>query len=230
MIGVNVTEFKNLLALAGAFTEDATFRKKDNTLELVVIDPAHVAMAKGSIPLTEFPEDMDCFTINVERAQKALSTTGDDVTIDIKNGVMIIKNDKSRAKLSLIATDSKEVREPAFKVSAYAYIQPARVKTAMSYGALSKADYVKILLVKGHLTIETGEYPNSAEIEGDEDGEGDAMAGFMMDYVQTIVDLAIKAKSNLTIGLGGNDFPAKFIWKSGDNSTFSVLLAPRIES
>lgn len=229
MIGVNITDFKNLLNLAGAFSTEATFKVKDkNRLDLLVIDPAHVAMAKGAITLTGEP-DVDEFTVDVDKMLKALATTGDNVTIEIKDGLLTLTGDKSKVKVSLLNPEMSNLKEPNFETKCSGSIQPSRLKSAFAYGSLSKADHVVITINEGKLFFETGEYPNVAIIEGDEEGEGTARAGFMLDYIQSIVDLATKAKSLLKVGLGGTDYPAKFSW-SGETAVYSVLLAPRIES
>lgn len=228
MIDVNIEDFKNLLNLAGAFTSEATFNVKEGALEVMVIDDAHVAMAKGSIALTGEPE-VDCFTIDVEKAIKALSTTGTDVKLFVKDGVMVLKGEKSKATLSLYATNNNALRTVNFTPVAFATIQPSRLKTSLAFGQYAKTDYVKINIEEGKMGITAGEYPNVVEVEGDEVGTGSAIAGFMMDYVHTISDLSIKAKSNLKISLGGDDYPALFEW-GNENAKYSVIVAPRIES
>lgn len=228
MIDVNLTEFKNLLNLAVAFTNEATFVVNGDRLELLVLDATHVAMARGSIALSSKPE-VDSFSVKADQLQKALSTVGETAKMEIKDGILTIKGEKSKARQSLIMPESNALKVPNFNICAHAVIQPSRLKTAFAYGSLTRADHVKIVIDDGHLIVVTGEYPNNAEIDGDEDGEGSAVAGFMLDYIQTIVDLAIKAKSNLTIGMGGDDRPAWFSWGS-ETAVYSVLVAPRIES
>ena len=228
MIGVNITDFKNLLNLAGAFSAEATFKIKDDRMDLSVLDTAHVAMAKGAITITGEPE-VDEFTVDVEKMLKALAVTGDNVQMNIADGLLTLTGDKSKVKVSLINPEFSNLKDPKFEVKATGSIQPSRLKTAFAYGTLSKADHIVITVNDGKLFFETGEYPNVATIEGDEDGYGTATAGFMLDYIQSIVDLATKAKSLLKVGLGGTDYPAKFSW-TGETAVYSVLLAPRIES
>lgn len=228
MIDVKIDEFKNLLSLAGAFTSEATFNVKGDRLELMVIDDAHVAMAKGSIALNSTPE-VDCFTVDVEKVLKALATTGSDVKISVGEGILALRGDKSRANISLVGSVGKPLREPQFEATASAKIQPSRLKSVLDFGAYSKTDYVKIMIAEGKMSISAGLYPNVAIVDGDEVGEGDAVAGFMADYVATAVKLANTAKSDLTIKLMGDDRPALFEWQ-GETSNYSVLVAPRIES
>lgn len=228
MIDVNITDFKNMLNLAGAFSSEATFKVKDKCLILSVLDTAHVAMAKGVMAFTG-DAGVDEFTVDVEKMQKALTTTGDDVHMEIGDGLLTLSGGKAKVKISLISSDITNLKEPNFQIKASGKIQPSRLKSAFAYGMLTKADHVVITVNEGKLFFETGEYPNTALIEGDEDGEGTATAGFMLDYVQTIVDLSTKAKSLLKVGLGGTDYPANFSW-AGETANYSVLLAPRIES
>lgn len=229
MIDVNIEDFKNLLNLAGAFTDEATFNIKEGTLDVLVIDGAHVAMAKGSIKLNNTPE-VDSFTVEVEKALKALATTGSDVKMYAQGGTLLFKGDKSKASISLIGSSSgNTLREPNFETTAFATIQPARLKPVLNFGQYAKTDYIKFSIEDGKMSIITGVFPNVAEVDGDENGEGTAMAGFMMDYIQTINDLATKAKSNLKILLMGDDRPARFEWGT-DDAKYSALVAPRIES
>ena len=229
MIDVNIEDFKNLLSMAGAFASEATFIVRDNRLEVMVIDTAHVAMARGSIPLASKP-DVDRFTIDIEKAIKAIGTTGSNISIQVGEGVMVLKGEKSKASISLFASSNNDIRKvPNYEVTAYAEIVPSRLKTTLAFGQYAKADYVRIQIEEGVLHISTGVYPNIAEIEGDEVGAGTAMAGFMMDYVHTVADLASKAKCNLKVNLGGDDYPVLFEW-GNENAKYSVLVAPRIES
>ena len=142
---------------------------------------------------------------------------------------MLIAGEKSKASLSLYATTNNVLRDVKYTPVAYGSISPARLKPTLAFGQYSKADYVRISVCNGKLGIIAGLYPNVVEVEGDETGVGDATAGFMMSYVQTVADLSSKAKSDLKISLGGDDYPALFEWGS-ENAKYSVLVAPRIES
>ena len=230
MLDVNINDLKNMLNTALAFSKEVTFYVDKNTdmLHIKMIDPAHVAMIIASAPLTSKP-DVDCFTVNVEQMLKALSIVGDEVKIQIADGVVAIKGNKSKVKLPLIATDNKSPKTPDLEVVAYAYINPADLKNTLNYGVYNKCDHFHIRISNGHMTIETGDYPNIAEIEGNEDGDGDALAGYPMDYMLSIVDLAGKCKSRLEVDMMGDDFPAMFKW-NGETSSYNVLLAPRIET
>ena len=230
MLGVNTNDLKNMLNTALAFSKETTFyvERNTNTIHLRLLDPAHVAMVIASAPLTSVP-DVDYFTVNVEQMLKALGIVGDEVEIEIGGGLVQIKGTKSKVKLPLIANDNNPPRTPSFEVTAHAYINPADLKNTLNYGVYNKCDHFHVKIENGHMTFETGDYPNVAEIDGSEDGEGDAKAGFPMDYMISIVDLAGKCKSTLEVDMIGDDSPAIFKW-NGETAQYSVLLAPRIET
>lgn len=230
MLEINTNDLKNMLNTAAAFSKETTFYvdRTASTLHLRMLDPAHVAMILASAPLASEP-DVDYFTVNVEQMIKALSIVGDEVKIKIGNGIVEIKGNKSKVKLSLIADDNKPPRVPDFETVAHAFINPADLKNTLNYGVYNKCDHFHIKIEDGHMTIDTGEYPNIAEIDGSENGEGNARAGFPMEYMLSIVDLAGKCKSTLEVDMIGDDSPAIFKW-NGETAQYSVLLAPRIET
>jgi hypothetical protein len=229
MLGINTNDMKNLLNTALAFSKETTFYIKDDTLYLRMLDTAHVAMVIASAPLTSTPDNIDMFTVNVEQMQKALGIVGDDVEIEIKDGLVSIKGSKSKVKLPLIVTDSHPPKVPDIEVVANAFINPADLKNTLNYAIYNKCDHFYINIEDGHMVIQTGDYPSVAEIDGTEDGVGTAKAGYPIEYMASIVDLAGKCKSQLEVCLMGDDFPAIFKW-NGETAQYSVLLAPRIET
>lgn len=228
MLDININDMKNLLSTALTFSKETTFYIKDDTLYLRMLDPAHIAMVVASAPLASTP-DVDMFTVNTEQMQKALGIAGDDVKIEIKDGLVHIKGSKSKVKLPLIVSDSHPPKVPDTEIVANAFINPADLKNTLNYAVYNKCDHFYINIEDGHMVIQTGDYPNVAEIDGTENGAGTAKAGYPIEYMVSIVDLAGKCKSQLEVCLMGDDFPAIFKWK-GETAQYSVLLAPRIET
>lgn len=222
-----LTEIFALPTVLQAHDTDVTVHK--DGLELICIDPAHVAMAtiRANLDIDK-TDDEDLFTIDVTRLNEALGkfTKTDMADVVIGNGTVTIRTGKAKRTLRLCApSESKPPRIPEVALDVSATVPLAEIRKAVKFGS-DINDHFALMTMDGVLVMSSeSDDGASAAYELGQCTE-DVRVMIQSDYLSSVIK-ALPTTDDITLEMS-TDYPMRI---RARNSMIEVmaLIAPRIE-
>lgn len=223
----DLTEIFALPTALQAHDTDVTVHK--DGLELVCIDPAHVAMAtvKASLDIDK-TDDEDMFAIDVTRLNEALNkfSKTDTAEVVIGNGTATIRTGKAKRVLRLCApSEAKPPRIPEVALDVSATVPLAEIRKAVKFGS-DITDHFALMTTDGVLVM-SSESDDGASAAYDLGSCGeDVRVMIQSDYLSNIIK-ALPTTENITLEMS-TDYPMRIRAKNRMIEVMT-LIAPRIE-
>lgn len=221
------SDWVRLFSTVAAFVKEAKVSVNDGRATILAIDPANIAIVKGSI---ECEGSCDDFSFNVEQAMKALNAAGgEDIQFDFDeymSDMTITGNAKVKLPLSADLGEIKDIKREIFDGGgSTGVLMPADIEQCVSYCLWSKESVVTFTFKENSMNVRTGEGRLTAEV--DMAGSGDAVSKYPLDYFDAMLKQA-KGCGSINILIPESDYPMLAEWKIG-TSEFSIVIAPRID-
>jgi len=207
-------------------------------LSIIAVDPANVALVSLKMPaslFSQFQLDQDeLLGLNLEDLKQVLRRAGpsSSLVIENKNNTLKlnIQNTVKRSfNLALLNLEAEEKRIPELDFTSKIELNSSVLAQAIEDAAIV-ADACSFITTKDSFVIEAKGTINSSRTELSSDeakiSAGDAKAKYSLEYLGKFIKSAKLTEKALV--QFGNDFPARFDFRSG---TFELvfILAPRVE-
>ena len=235
---------KDSISIISDLVNEARFKVTSDSIELVAMDPANVAMVIFKLLSSTFIEyrvdkDVD-IAINLSNLKQILrrANPNDMLTLELggdnKMTIQLKSNTVRTFSLPLIEMEDKEQKVPDLKCG-------ATIKTSSSIlnEAIADADVVGeavsfiaepkkfTILAEGdlsHANIEIKESENTKIITS----EKEIRAKYSVEYLKKMIN-ASKLADEVIIQFN-KDYPLKLEYKAVDKLNLSFVLAPRVEN
>ncbi len=235
---------KDSVSIISELVNEASFKVKANSLELIAMDPANVAMVVFKLlssAFTEYKVDQETdLSINLTNLKQILrrSKSSDSLTMEIEEDKLKITLEGSSKRtffLPIIDIEEKEQRVPDLHF-------PITVKTKASIfnDAIDDVDVVAesvslvvepktmYVLAEGDLSKAKVEIPSKGDTIIVSDTPDKIKAKYSIEYLKKMM-AASKLSDDVTIQFN-KDYPLKLEYKSVDKVFLSFILAPRVEN
>ena len=235
---------KDSVSIISELVNEAVFKVKPNSLELVAMDPANVAMVVFKLLSSAFVEykvdkDVD-LAINLANLKQILrrSKSSDTLVLELAEDKLKIQFQGANKRtffLPIIDVEDNEQRVPdlSFPVS-------IKTKTSVLTEAIEDvgvvAESVSFVVDNKNLTVLAEGDLSKAKIDvpsqGDtiivSDSPDTVKAKYSIEYLKKMIT-ASKIADDVTLQFN-NDYPMKLEYKAVDKLFLSFILAPRVES
>ncbi|MFH1668910.1 MAG: proliferating cell nuclear antigen (pcna) [Candidatus Woesearchaeota archaeon] len=235
---------KDSVSIISELVNEASFKVKANSLELIAMDPANVAMVIFKLlssAFTEYKIDQEvAIAINLSNLKQILrrSKSSDSLTMEIEEDKLKITLEGSSKRtffLPIIDIEEKEQRVPDLHF-------PITVKTKASIlnDAIDDVDVVAesvsfvvepktmYVMAEGDLSKAKVEIPSKGDTIIVSDTPDKIKAKYSIEYLKKMM-AASKISDDVTIQFN-KDYPLKLEYKSVDKVFLSFILAPRVEN
>ncbi|MBN1157300.1 proliferating cell nuclear antigen (pcna) [Candidatus Woesearchaeota archaeon] len=237
--------FKDSLSIISELVNEARFKITKDSMDLVAMDPANVAMVMFKLLSSSFTEydvkkeaELSINLSNLKLILRRVNPT-DILTLELTNDNKLKVELKGTTKrtfyIPLIEIEDKEQKVPDLKF-------PVTVKTKSSIltDAVEDADIVAeslTLSVTGDkFTIDAEGDMNQASIELKEDDSTHVVSDskekiksrYSIEYLKKMITGA-KLADEVTINFS-TDYPLKLEYKTVDKLMLAFILAPRVEN
>ncbi len=233
---------KDSISVISELVAEARFKVTKNSLEMVAMDPANVAMVVFKLLSSAFveysvKEDAD-IAINLNNFKQVLrrAKPNDTLTLELEEGKLKIElKGTSRRTFSIPLLDTEEREQ---KVPDLSFTATIKTNASMLDEAVADvdvvADSVTFLADKDKFTISAEGDLNAAHIEmkGNDhtkiEASAPARAKYSVEYLKKMINGG-KLADNVTIQFN-KDYPLKLEYKAIDKLQLSFILAPRVEN
>lgn len=235
---------KDSVSIISELVNEASFKIKPNSMELVAMDPANVAMVIFKLLSSAFTEykvekEVD-LAINLTNLKQILrrAKSSDSLTMEIEEDKLKITLEGNSTRtfyLPIIDIEEKEQKVPdlSFPVT-------IKTKTDVLTDAIEDVDVVaesvsfvaepkKLTVVaEGDLSKAKIEIPSKGDTIVVSDTPDKIKAKYSIEYLKKMI-LGGKLADDVTIQFN-KDYPLKLEYKSVDKLFLSFILAPRVEN
>ncbi len=237
---------KDSISIISELIAEAAFKVTPQSIKLVAMDPANVAMVifeMFSSTFTEYDVKKDTqFTLNLGYLKQILKRAGqnDTVTLELvdenKFQVTIKGHSKRTFSMSVLEPEEKEQKVPElnFKVKVDApcsvlndVVEDASVIMADSVSFVAEGDNLTFL-AESDLNKVKIDVKQSDDIKIVSEGKGKVRAKYSIEYLKKLV-LGSKISDNVKISLS-DDYPLKLEYVAVDKVQLAFVLAPRVEN
>jgi proliferating cell nuclear antigen len=235
---------KDSVSIISDLVAEARFHVTKNSIDLVAMDPANVAMVIFKLLNTSFTEyhvDKEVkIALNLNNLKQVLKRAN-------ANDVLILELAENRFKVTLKSNTTRtfylpiiELEEKDQKIPALNFPMTIKMNTA----ALNEAiEDVSIIAESVQLICDTNKFTVSAEgdlsqakieIPADDntvitkDGEEILKAKYSIEYLKKMIQ-GSKLSDEVLIRFG-NDYPLKLEYKTTDKLMLTFILAPRVDN
>ncbi|MBW2997261.1 proliferating cell nuclear antigen (pcna) [Candidatus Woesearchaeota archaeon] len=235
---------KDSVSIISELVNEASFKIKPNSMELVAMDPANVAMVIFKLLSSAFTEykvekEVD-LAINLTNLKQILRRAkgSDSLTMEIEEDKLkiMLEGDSTRTfYLPIIDIEEKEQKVPDLN-----FPVTIKTKTAVLTDAIEDVDVVaesvsfiaepkKLTVVaEGDLSKAKIEIPSKGDTIVVSDTPDKIKAKYSIEYLKKMI-LGGKLADDVTIQFN-KDYPLKLEYKSVDKIFLSFILAPRVEN
>lgn len=235
---------KDSVSIISELVNEASFKIKPNSVELVAMDPANVAMVIFKLLSSAFTEyNVETETdlaINLSNFKQILRRTksSDSLTMELEEDKLKITLDGKTKRmffLPIIDLDEKEQRVPDLN-----FPVTIKAKTSTLNDAIEDVDVVaesvSFIVEPKKLTVQAEGDLSKAKIEIPSDGDtiivsdtpDKIKAKYSIEYLKKML-AASKLADDVTIQFN-KDYPLKLEYKAVDKLFLSFILAPRVEN
>lgn len=235
---------KDSVSIISELVNEASFKIKPNSMELIAMDPANVAMVIFKLlssAFTEYTVDKETdLAINLANLKQILrrAKSSDSLTMEIEEDklkIMLEGNSTRTFFLPIIDLEEKEQRVPDLH-----FPVTIKTKTSVLTDAIEDVDVVaesvsfvaepkKITVVaEGDLSKAKIEIPSKGDTIIVSDTPDKIKAKYSIEYLKKMI-LGAKLADDVTIQFN-KDYPLKLEYKAVDKLFLSFILAPRVEN
>lgn len=225
-IKIDSKDWKNLLASARVYSDEATVKVGEGKARIMLVSASKDNMFYGEVDCEGETE----FSVDLDKMMKAMSAVGNDIEIEVGDGVLTVYGQSTKVKVPIIVANQCPNWPPKFlNPTAYCDIAPSLLEPVLSYGKFCNQSFVKFIIDDTKMRIEIGsEYSQDvSEIICPNTAVGSATAVFSLDFIDTLFK-HVKSCESVTVGGFENNVPMSFSWAEGSGK-FRVLIAPRVE-
>jgi len=235
---------KESISIISDLVTEARFKVTKDSLELIAMDPANVAMVIFKLLSSAFTEynvkDDVHLAINLSSLKQILrrSKANDMLTLELEENKLKIKLKSNTTRtfyLPLIELEEKEQKIPDLKfptdillpcsVLSDAVEDASIVAESLAFEAEEKKMNITAEGDLSHVKIEITEDDNSKiKVEG----SSKIRAKYSIEYLKKMIGAA-KLAENVSIKFN-KDYPLKLEFKQLDKVMLSFILAPRVEN
>jgi proliferating cell nuclear antigen len=235
---------KDSVSIISELVNEASFKIKPNSMELIAMDPANVAMVIFKLLSSAFveynvPQETD-LAINLTNFKQILRRvkSSDTLTMEIAEDKLKItlKGNSTRTfYLPIIDLDEKEQRIPDLS-----FPLTVKTKTSVLSDAIEDVDVVAesvsfmvepkkmSVLAEGDLSKANIEILSTGDTVIVSDSTQPIKAKYSIEYLKKMM-AASKIADDVTIQFN-KDYPLKLEYKAIDKLFLSFILAPRVEN
>jgi proliferating cell nuclear antigen len=235
---------KDSVSIISELVNEASFKIKPNSMELVAMDPANVAMVifkMLSSAFTEYKVEKETdIAINLTNLKQILrrAKSSDSLVMEIEEDKLKITlqgNSTRTFYLPIIDIEEKEQRIPDLH-----FPVTIKTKTGVRNDAIEDVDVVAesvsfmvepkklTILAEGDLSKAKIEIPSKGDTIIVSDTPDKVKAKYSIEYLKKMIT-ASKLAEEVTIQFN-KDYPLKLEYKSVDKLFMSFILAPRVEN
>lgn len=235
---------KDSISIISELVNEASFKITKNSMELVAMDPANVAMVVFKLLSSAFVEyDVDKeqdLAINLNNFKQILkrAKSSDTLTLEIEEGKLKIELKGTSTRtfyLPIIELEEKEQRVPelSFPVSVLtsttilndAIEDVAVVGESVSFAV---SDQMFEVVAEGDLNKVKIDVPADSNTKITPEPNKKVRAKYSVEYLKKMMQ-GSKLSDNVSIQFN-KDYPLKLEYKSVDKIFLSFILAPRVEN
>lgn len=229
---IKVQDLAEIFAMPTALNvRDTDVRVLDDGLELMCIDPSHVAMAtiRAHVDIASGEDDDDIVNIEIGSLNEALGKFAktDLVDVIIRDGRVTIKGDRSKRSFRLNApSEAKPPRIPELDLEVKVSVPLAEIRKAVKFGG-DIGDHYILDSLGGVLVMAAEDDEGSSATYEFGPCEDSVRVMIQSDYMANVIK-ALPTAEEVTLEMT-TDYPMRI--KAG-NGTVEVmaLIAPRIEA
>ncbi|MBW2964929.1 proliferating cell nuclear antigen (pcna) [Candidatus Woesearchaeota archaeon] len=235
---------KDSVSIISELVNEASFKVKSNSVELIAMDPANVAMVIFKLlssAFTEYKVDKETdIAINLANLKQILrrAKSSDSLTIEVDEDKLKLTLDggsKRTFYLPIIDLEEKEQRIPDLH-----FPVTIKTKTGILSDAIEDVDVVAesvsfvvepkkmTVVAEGDLSKANIEIPSQGDTIIVSDTPDKIKAKYSIEYLKKMM-AASKLADDVTIQFN-KDYPLKLEYKSVDKVFLSFILAPRVEN
>lgn len=229
---IKVQDLAEIFAMPTALNvKDTDVRVLDDGLELMCIDPSHVAMAsvRAYLDIATAEDDDEIVNIEIGALNEALSKFAktDLVDVFIRDGKVTIKGEKSRRTFRLNApSEAKPLRVPELDLEVSATVPLAEIRKAVKFGG-DISDHYIIKSVGGVLSMTTESDEGCSATYEFGPCKDSVRVMIQSDYMANVIK-ALPTAEEITLEMT-TDHPMR-IKASNETVEVMALIAPRIET
>ncbi|MFC1741851.1 proliferating cell nuclear antigen (pcna) [Nanoarchaeota archaeon] len=235
---------KDSVSIISELVNEASFKIKPNSMELVAMDPANVAMVIFKLlssAFTEYKVEKETdLSINLANLKQILrrAKSSDSLTMEMEEDKLKITLEGASKRtffLPIIDLEEKEQRVPDLH-----FPVTIKTKTDILNDAIDDVDVVAesvslivepkkmTVLAEGDLSKACVEIPSKDDTIIVSDTPDKIKAKYSIEYLKKMM-AAGKLSDDVTIQFN-KDYPLKLEYKSVDKVFLSFILAPRVEN
>ncbi len=235
---------RDSVTIISELVNEASFKIKTNSIELVAMDPANVAMVifkMLSSAFTEYKVDKETeIAINLANLRQILkrAKSSDALSIEIEEDKLKLTLEGATKRtffLPIIDLEDKEQRIPDLH-----FPVTIKTKTSVLVDAIEDVDVVAesvsfivepkvmTILAEGDLSKAKIEIPSKGDTIIVSDTPDKIRAKYSIEYLKKMMSAA-KISDDVTLQFN-KDYPLKLEYKSVDKLFLSFILAPRVEN
>ena len=235
---------KDSISVISEIVTEAKFNISKESIDLVAMDPANVAMVIFKLLSSSFTEyvvdDEIKIALNLDNLKQVLKRAGpsDVLTLELKDNKfkVVIKGNTTRTfYLPIIELEEKEQRVPSLNFPLSVTLDTSTLNEAVEDVSIV-AESVQFMCDKTKFTVSAEGDLSTAKIEIPPDAntsiikEGDdpAKAKYSLEYLRKMMQ-GSKLSSNVTVRFN-KDYPLKIEYKALDKLMLSFILAPRVDN
>ncbi|MFO7711149.1 MAG: proliferating cell nuclear antigen (pcna) [Candidatus Woesearchaeota archaeon] len=236
---------KDSISIISELITEARFTVTKQSMKLVAMDPANVAMVifeLFSSSFTEYNLEKDTeFSINLNYFKQILRRAGssDTLTLELKESklnVILKGSSKRKFSMSVLEAEDKEQKIPTLEFAASITVPCATLSNVVEDAAVINADSVSFMSDDKKATFIAESDLNKVDIElepsdeitiKNESGES-VKAKYSIEYLKKMVS-GSKLSETVRINFG-KDYPLKLEYVSVDKVRLEFVLAPRVEN
>lgn len=235
---------KDSVSIISELVNEASFKIKSNSMELIAMDPANVAMVIFKLlssAFTEYNVDKEIdLAINLTNLKQILrrAKSSDSLTMEIEEDKLKLTLEGKSTRtffLPIIDIEEKEQRVPDLH-----FPVTIKTKTSVLTDAIEDVDVVAesvsflaepnklTVIAEGDLSKAKIEIPSKGDTIIVSDTPDKIKAKYSIEYLKKMI-LGGKLADDVTIQFN-KDYPLKLEYKAVDKIFLSFILAPRVEN
>jgi proliferating cell nuclear antigen len=235
---------KDSISVISEIVTEARFNITKDSIDLVAMDPANVAMVIFKLlssNFTEYEVTKDVkIALNLDNLKQVLKRVGpaDILTLELKDNrfKIVIKSNTTRTfYLPIIEMEEKEQKIPSLNFPLSVQINTSTLNEAIEDVSIV-AESVQFLCDKTKFTVSAEGDLSQARIEipGDEntiitkDDDNIVKAKYSIEYLKKMIQ-GSKLSANAVVRFS-TDYPLKIEYKAMDKLMLSFILAPRVDN
>jgi proliferating cell nuclear antigen len=234
---------KESISIISDLIDEATFKVTSQSIKLVAMDSANVAMVIFELYSSNFieyelEEDVE-FTINLMNLRQILRrvSSNDALTLELKDNrlIIIIKGKSTKEfNLSIYEAEESEHKVPSLEFGASVALDCSMLSDVVEDASIVTEESIAFIVDNNKIVFLAESETNKARIEVKDnikitkDSEDIVKSKYSIAYLKKMIS-GSKIADIVNIFFG-NDYPLKLEYKVVDKVQLSFILAPRIEN